>query len=110
MPAFLSVWTLVLALLSVCMDSRALVSQCLYGLLCLVLRYRLSCLRFSVFLWTLVLSLKLVSVLASLVKTRPNTFPLNEAIKHRDYSIHINSLSSGCVRNEYLELSCFVKI
>ena len=48
---------LVLAFLSVCMDSCACAcdSQCLYGLLCL-------CLRFSVFVWTLVLVLVFLSV------------------------------------------------
>ena len=46
---------LALAFLSVCMDSCACVSQCLYGLLCLRL-------DFSVFVWTLVLMLGFLSV------------------------------------------------
>ena len=96
--AFLSVWTLVLAFLSVCMDcygcacvyyllsvcmdscACACISQYLYGLLydcvsqclCGLLRcvsqclYGLLCLRFSVFVWTLMIAL----VLASLENTR----------------------------------------
>ena len=51
-------WQCVLAFLSVCMDSCAAfarVSQCLYGLLCLRL-------RFSVFVWTLVFALPFLSV------------------------------------------------
>ena len=55
----MSVWTLVveLAFLSVCMDSCAYasVSQCLFGLLCLSL-------RFSVSVWTLVAEIAILSV------------------------------------------------